>query len=223
MTPRRLARWAAIVTAALLVAAVVTQLRPFWWDTRRPGHSLVVFERHRVLLMGGAWARILLVFPVTALGVALTGLVDGESLEARLAKALAATAGVLSAVSGTVAVAIGVTAEEQESGPAVAVLADSLYWVQDNLLTLSLVAFAAALVVISSRLRDQNILPAWGGASARVALVGAIAIPMSFYIGGAAYRSALYAVPAFAAEAAMVLWLLVLARGLTPARVGSPS
>jgi len=222
VTPAPLARWAAITAAVLLPAAAVTQLRPFWWDTHRPGHSLEVFEQHRVVLMGGAWARILLVFPMTALGVALTGLVDGERLEARVGKAFLATAGLLSAVSGTVAVAIGVAAEEQESGPAVAVLADSLYWVQDNLVTLSLIAFAAALVLVSSLLCGQGALPAWGRRAAQVALIGAIAIPMSFYIGGADHRSALYSVPAFAAEGAMVLWLLALAR-LTPPEDRSPS
>lgn len=211
MTSRKVARWAAVAAAVLLVAAAVTQLRPFWWDTRGPAHSLEVFGEHRALLMGGALARMFLVFPMTVLGVAMAGLLDGDPLPARMGKALAATAGGLSAVSGAVAVVIGVTEEERLVGPAVVALADVLYWVQDNLLTLSLVAFSAALTAVSSQLWRQEVLPAWGRRAAQVSLLGAGAVPMSFYLGGAEHGSPLYAVPAFGAQAAIMLWLLALA------------
>jgi len=211
VTSRQLARWAAVAAAALIAAAALTQLRPFWWDTRRPEHFLQVFGRHRALLMGGAWAHILLLFPMTALGVALPGLLADDSLQARIGKALAAAAGLLSAVSGTVAVVIGVTAEEQLVSPAVAVLADTLYWIQDNLLTLSLIAFSAALAAFSSELWRQGELPAWGRRAGQASLLASSAVPVSFYFGGAEHGSLLYAVPAFGAQAAMVLWLLAMA------------
>lgn len=213
MTPRRLATWAAVATVVLLVAGAVTQLRPFWWDTRRPEHSIEVFGQHRALLMGGAWARILLLFPMTALGVAVAGLVDADTLEARIGKAFATAAGVLSVVSGAMAVVIGVAAEEEVPTRAVAVLADSVYWVQDNLLTLSLLAFAVALAAFSTPLREAGELPAWGRRAGQASIVAVSAVPLSFYIGGAEHASALYAVPAFSTQAAMVLWLLALARG----------
>ena len=222
MTSKRLAMWAAIVGAALLAAAALTQLRPFWWDTRRPEHSLGVFGQHRALLMGGAWARILLVFPMTALGVALPGLLDGDPLEARIGKAFAATAGGLSAVSGAIAVVIGVTAEERLPSPAVVVLADSLYWIQDNLLTLSLVAFSAAMTAVSSQLWRQGALPAWCRRAGQACLLAGGAVLLSFYVGGAEHGSPLYAVPAFGAEAAMMFWLLALARGSKPLSPPAP-
>jgi len=71
------------------VAGAATQLRPFWWDTRRPEHSIEVFGGHRALLMGGAWARILLLFPMTALGVAVAGFLGADTLQARIGKAFA--------------------------------------------------------------------------------------------------------------------------------------
>lgn len=219
MTPRRLATWAAVATAALLVAGAATQLRPFWWDTRRPEHSVEVFGQHRALLMGGAWARILLLFPMTALGVAVAGLVDGDTMATRIGRAFAAAAGVLSAVSGVVAVVIGVAAEEAVPNRSVAVLADSVYWIQDNLLTMSLIAFAVALAAFSSPLWRAGELPAWGRRAAQVSVLAAGAVPLSFYVGGAEHASVLYAVPAFGAQAAMVLWLLALVRGgLQPGR-----
>ena len=213
MTSRRLATWAAVAAAALLVAGAATQLRPFWWDTRGPEHSIEVFGGHRALLMGGAWARILLLFPMTALGVAVPGLVDGDAMATRIGKAFATAAGVLSAVSGTVAVVIGVAAEEEVPSRAVAVLADSVYWIQDNLLTMSLLAFAVALAAFSTPLREAGELPAWGRRAGQASVVAVSAVPLSFYIGGAEHASALYAVPAFGAQAAMVLWLLALVRG----------
>lgn len=213
MTPRRLATWAAVAAAALLVAGTVTQLRPFWWDTRRPEHSVAVFGQHRALLMGGAWGRVLLLFPMTVLGVAVAGLLDADELEARIGKAFAAAAGVLSALSGVVAVVIGVAAEEKVPNRAVAVLADSVYWIQDNLLSLSLLAFGVALAAFSSPLWRAGELPAWGRRAGQVSVLAAGAVPLSFYVGGAEHASPLYAVPAFGAQAAMVLWLLALAGG----------
>lgn len=108
---------------------------------------------------------------------------------------------------------IGVAAEEEVPTRAVAVLADSLYWAQDNLLTLSLLALAVALAAFSTPLREAGELPAWGRRAGQASVVAAGAVPMSFYIGGAEHASALYAVPAFGAQAAMVLWLLALACG----------
>ena len=92
-------------------------------------------------------------------------------------------------------------------------LADSVYWIQDNLLTTSLLAFAVALGAFSSPLWKAGELPAWGRRAGQASVVAVSAVPLSFYIGGAEHASAPYAVPAFGAQAAMVLWLLALVRG----------
>lgn len=226
MTPRRTIAWAATATAALLVVGAITQLRPFWWDTHRAEHSVQVFEQHRALLMGGAWARILLLFPMTALGIALPRLLDGASLQARLGTALAVAGGALSAVSGVAAVAIGVTAEEfvplDGSSRALAVLADSLYWMQDNLLTLSLIAFSAALAAFSSPLWRLGRLPAWARRAGQASVVSASAIPLSFYVEATDHGSWAYAVPAYGAETAILLWLVALIVWVGPERRPMP-
>lgn len=210
--------WAGLACGVLLVAATLTQLRPFWWDTHLPEHSLEVFQRHRSLLMAGAWARILLLFPVVALAVALPRLLEGDLLQVRIGAALGVVAGALSAVAGAVAVAVGVTAEEflpiDGSSRAVAVLADCLYWVQDNVLTLSLISLCAALAAFSSPLWRDGLLPGWARRVGQVSPILAGAIPMSFYVGGADHASPLYALPAFAAEAAVVVWVATVAANL---------
>ncbi len=216
MTPRRVTAWAAIAGILLLSAAMVTQLRPFWWDTHRVPHSIEAFERHRSLLMGGAWARIALLFPMVTLGIALPRLLDDDPLRVQLGRALAVISGGLSAVSGAVAVAIGVTAEEfallDESSRAMAVAADSLYWVQDNLLTLSLIAFSAGLVAFASPLWRAGALPGWGRIAAQASIVLAAAIPLTFYVEASDLGPAAYAAVAFAAQAAILLCFGALAR-----------
>ena len=208
MSERRAVAWASGALLALFTAASAGQLRAFWWDTTELHRSLLDFQVHRRLLMGSGMARMLLVFPFVALAISFVG----EERRARTSRALLALAGGLTAVAGVVQMAMGVASEEYvragAADHAIETLADAMYWVQDNLVTLSLICLGAAAVartpLASPRVR------VW---SSRLGLVGAVAVLAAFMFNPSTSRNSPLYYPAFAVAAAGILvWIGDLAR-----------
>jgi hypothetical protein len=176
---------AGVPFAALLLAASALQLRPFSWDTYRVSASLRAFDRHRVPLMGGACLRAGLLLACVALAGVLWRRLRGavEPLVAGGVMLLLA-GGLLGAAAGAVGMALGVPAEEYHpamaDAKAVEVLADSLYWVQDGLVTLADLALAGAAGTLALAMRARGGFPAWATGAGLLALPLAATAAASF-------------------------------------------
>ena len=182
--PRRLRALAGCGFVALLLAASGLQLRPFAWDTYRVSRSLVAFDRHRVPLMGGACLRAGLLFACVALACALPRRPAGAGGPlARGGVMLLVAGGLLSAAAGAVGMVLGVPAEEYHPGmvdaKAVEVLADALYWVQDDLVMVANLALAAGAGALALALRPHGV-PAWATRAGLLAFPLAAAAALSF-------------------------------------------
>jgi hypothetical protein len=186
---------AGVALVGLLLLALAVQLRPLYWDTYQAGASLERFDRLRTLLMTGAWASHAgVLFPAVVLAACLRrrltggpagGGVGADETLVSTGTTLLVVAGVLHAVSGAVAPVIGVPAEEFHGTPtphALTVLADSLFWVQDNLVTVATLTLAASAATLAWAQRANRGIPGWGVRAGLLSLPLALGIPLAFYM-----------------------------------------
>ena len=156
----RLVRASGLLLGGMLLVSLVTQPRPFFFDTLEVTESIQRFDRYRVLLLGGGMLRGLLVIPTILFGIALAEHLGHRSIWVSTGKAFMIAAGLLFTVSGFTAVVIGVPAEEYQLGApeakALEVLADSLFWIQDNLMTIAYITLALAVLGFSNALRGRT-------------------------------------------------------------------
>jgi hypothetical protein len=223
----RLPALAAVAVGLLLAANLALQVRPLHWDTYRVGASLEAFDAGRKWLMAGAWLRPLLLPPLALLAVGLRRrLGRGDLADAGALLLLAA--GVLQVAAGAVATVLGVPAEEYRPGApdahSLQVLADSLYWVQDDLVTLANLALAAGIAAFALAGRRGRAVPAWATRAGVASLVLMTAAAMSF-VGVIPDRAAQpwwygpwYLAGVVAAYAAGALWLAGALRATAPDR-----
>jgi hypothetical protein len=205
----------------LLAVNLALQVRPLHWDTYQAGASLEAFDAQRKLLMAGAWLRPMLLLPLALLAAGLRRRLGGGDL-ARAGSLLLLAAGVLHVAAGAVATVIGVPAEEyRPGGPdahALEVLADSLFWVQDDLVTLANLALAAGIAALAWEHRHTPGLPRWATRAGVAALPLMTAAAMSF-VGVLPDRAAQpwwygawYLAGVIAAYAACGAWLVAVLR-----------
>ena len=173
----RLVRASGLLLGGMLLVSLVTQPRPFFFDTLEVTESIQRFDRYRVFLLGGGMLRGLLVIPAILFGTALAEHLGHRSIWVSTGKAFMIAAGLLFTVSGFTAVVIGVPAEEYQLGApeakALEVLADSLFWIQDNLMTIAYITLALAVLGFSNALRAAQAMPRWAFIS------GVAMIPLS--------------------------------------------
>ena len=220
MSERHAARWAGAAFLGLFAAASATQLRAFWWDTTALHRSMLDFQAHRKFLMGGGFARMALAFPLAVLALELPRLA-GDGLRARTGGAMLGAAAIASAVAGVGQVVMGVPAEEYVRAGAVdhaiETLADSFYWLQDNLVTLSLVGLGVAAVALTPRLGRPLLV--W---TSRLAIAGALLTAGALMLNAPDSRNSPLYVPAFSvAVVTTFVWVaaasVVSVRGPAPA------
>jgi hypothetical protein len=180
MTDRRVAVWSGATAIVLLVLASALQLRTVAWDTNALPASLERFQSWRGWLMPGGMLRSALLFPLACLGAVIAG--EGRGVRGRAAAALLVGAGVLSGLAGVTATIIGVPAEEFRPGApgahGVEVLADSLYWISESCITLSMLAIGLAAVLASAGASRAEM------AAARASLILAVALAAVYMIAG---------------------------------------
>jgi hypothetical protein len=226
--PRRPDRLPALAAAALLVllaGCLALQVRPLHWDTYRVGASLEAFDAERRWLMAGAWLRPLLLLPLALLAAGLRRRLGRGDL-AHAGALLLLAAGVLQVAAGAVGTVIGVPAEEYSPGAADAhalqVLADSLFWVQDDLVTLANLALAAGIAAFALAGRHAPGMPAWA-TRAGVACLALMTAAATSFVGVIPDRAAQpwwygpwYLAGVVAAYAACGLWLAGALRASPP-------
>ncbi len=167
--------------------------------------------------------RGLLVIPAILFGTALAEHLGHRSIWVSTGKAFMIAAGLLFTVSGFTAVVIGVPAEEYQLGApeakALEVLADSLFWIQDNLMTIAYITLALAVLGFSNALRAAQAMPRWAFIS------GVAMIPLSVL---ALFSFAMTKPPGsdspfyFPAVAGLVVAFRHLAGGDRPREIGQP-
>ena len=116
--------------------------------------------------MTGMWFRSLLLLPGIFLAASIGGVVRSESEHlVRVGSWLIVSSGVLLAVSGWIGVVVGVPAEEYTTdlphAHALEVLADSLFWIQQNLITMAYLTLATAVATPSVSMRAAGRFPTW--------------------------------------------------------------
>jgi hypothetical protein len=205
---RRLVVGAAATLTILLIAASTVQLKPFFWDPPHLSTSLQEFQAHRTVLMTGMWLRAMVLIPAIFLAVGLYHLFERQDRAAAQAGALLLVAGgLLNAVSGWVGVAIGVPAEryQAEAGDAHAleVLAHSLFWVQDNLLTMANITLAGAVATFSYIMRRQGGFARWMVSAGMLTLPFALVASLSYY----GHRTLVYLTGTAPMELALLVWV----------------
>ncbi len=162
----RLVRLSAVLLGGMLVVSLAAQPRPFFFDTLDVTESIQRFDRYRVFLLGGGMLRGLLVIPTILFGIALAHhLGPPRSIWLSTGTGFMSASGILFTVAGFTAVVMGVPAEEYRLGVAesraLEVLADSLFWIQDNLMTIAYITLAIAVAGFSNALRERNAMPRW--------------------------------------------------------------
>ena len=181
----RLVRISAILLGGMLVVSLATQPRPFFFDTLEVTQSIQRFDRYRIFLLGGGMLRGLFVIPTILFGTALAEqLRRHKSIWLSTGKGFMSASGILFTVSGFTAVVMGVPAEEYLPGAPEArsleVLADSLFWIQDNLLTAAYITLALAVLGFSNALRARQVIPRWAFISGIAMLPLAVLALFSF-------------------------------------------
>ena len=207
----------AITLATLFVLASLVQLKPLFWDTYQVSQSLQEFDSIRYILMTGMWLRALLLFPAIFLSVGLYQLFEGHSrYYAQVAVLLMFAYGVLSAVSGWVGVVVGVPAEEFQpqsaNAHALQVLADSLFWIQDNLITMANITLVSSVLIFSLLMRSDDRWPIWATSAGILTLPFMLIAASSFYLqGGILFGSNLegpvYIVGTSGVGIALIVWI----------------
>lgn len=91
------------------------------------------------------------------------------------------------------------------------VLADSLYWVQDNFVTLSLIALSVGMALVSPALVRRGHLPPWAVGVGRLAPVSASGIALSFFVLGDRHAAPTYVVPWAITVVCITAWVIALA------------
>lgn len=136
------------VLITLLVVVSAFQLRPYRFDTRDVGASLVAFERDRLVLMNMGLLRITTLFPATMLAAAM-----GRRFAVGSVSAFFMVGAALSGLAGIAQTLIGLPAEEYQTDAAdahaIEVIGDVLFWSHDNLVILSGLALAAGAFSLS--------------------------------------------------------------------------
>lgn len=157
--PVRLQRTAWVLIALLMLVSVF-QLRPFRFDTRDVGASLVAFERDRVLLMNMGLVRIMTLFPATMLAAAMARRFAVGSVSAFLLVGAA-----LSGLAGIAQTLIGLPAEEYQpdagDAHAIEVIGDVLFWAHGNLVIISGLALAAGAFSLAVWMWKRRVRPWW--------------------------------------------------------------
>ena len=148
------------VFIALLVLVSAFQLRPYRFDTRDVGASLVAFERDRLVLMNMGLLRIMTLFPATMLAAAV-----GRRFAAGTASAFLLVGAALSGLAGIAQTLIGLPAEEYQPNAAdaraIEVIGDVLFWAHDNLVILSGLALSAGAFSFSVWMWRRRRRPWW--------------------------------------------------------------
>lgn len=211
---------AAAALSTFFVVSFSVQLKPFFWDTYDVSSSLQEFDSNRYILMTGMWVRAFVLIPATLLGVSLYELLEKHGpFVARSAGLFIFAYGLLSAVSGWVGVVVGVPAEEFEPGAldahALQVLADSLYWVQDNLITMANITLGVAVFAFSLLMRRHG-YRRWETAGFAV-LPFALLAASSFYfqvgiLFGLNIEAPVYLAGMTGLSLALVVWTWAIAR-----------
>lgn len=199
------------------MATSVLQLKPFNWNTYDVSQSLQEFDANRYILMTGMWLRAVLLIPATLFGVGMYQLLKDTSAAAAQAGLLFVLAsGLLNAVSGWVGVVVGVPAEEYQPGApsahAVEVLADSLYWIQDNLITMSNITLATGVLIFSVVMLREGSWPRWAALAGILTLPLALVAAMSFYfqvgiLFGRNLEAPVYLAGGLGAGLAFLVWI----------------
>jgi hypothetical protein len=201
---------ASFAFAILFTVASALQLRPFFWDTIRVEESMARFSAHFRLFQAGAWARIFLLFPMLFVAVGLRSLLP-DRLLVRAGTGFLLMSGILWAASGVANTAIGVAVEsylpKDPSAHAVQVLADSLFWIHDNLATLGIVVLGAGALCLSPALRYRG-FPPWLGIVGAGALGGGLAVIFLFTLRNWRFGSPLYLGPWVLAVLSVLGWAL---------------
>jgi hypothetical protein len=172
--------------------------------------SLVDFQQLRNPLQLGAWSRITLLAPVLFLAAALRTLLEEEDpLSGYAGSLLVAASAVLGAVSGVAQSVIGVFAEDylpaDPGARAHAISADALFWIHDNLATLSLIALSVAAVTLARPMRKAGFAE-WTVWAGRLALPFSAAMSILFTLKSSRKGSLLYLVPWAGAVVLITLW-----------------
>jgi len=207
-----------IAFAILFVLTSAVQLKPFFWDTYNVSKSLQDFDSHRYVLMTGMWLRAILLFPAIFIAVGLYQFTEITNRYAAHVSALLMLAyGLLSTVSGWTGVVIGVPAEEYVPGAvnahALEVLADSLFWTQDNLITMSNIALAASVAISSLVAMRREDLPHWAATAGMLTLPFVLIGATSFYfqVGILFHRNLeapVYLAGSVGAGLALLVWIV---------------
>jgi hypothetical protein len=210
--PRRTVLLAAAASVPIFLTASLLQLRPFVWDTARPGLSLLEFQKNKNPMQLGGWSRISLVLPLLFLAVALTLLLERWGrIQSRVGGLLLVASGFLGVVSGVAQSVMGVFAEDylpaDPGARAHALAADALFWVHDNLATLSLIVLSVGAVILAPAMRKAGFArrTVWAG---RLALPFSTAMSVLFVMKSSRKGSLLYLVPWGGAVALLTLWMV---------------
>ena len=220
----RLVRISAVLLGGMLVVSLATQPRPFFFDTLEVTESIQRFDRYRIFLLGGGMLRGLLVIPTILFASALAEhLGRHRSIWLSTGKGFMSASGILFTVSGFTAVVMGVPAEEYRLGDpdarALEVLADSLFWIQDNLMTIAYITLALAVVGFSMTLRSAHAIPRWAFISGIAMVPLSVLALFSFAMTNPPGSDSPFYFPAAAGVVvAFVIWLsaIVLSKSDTP-------
>jgi hypothetical protein len=209
---RRMALIAGMTFVPIFLMASLLQLRPFVWDTVHPAQSLLDFQHNKNPMQLGAWSRISLLAPVVFLAVALWALLQEEDLlRARAGSLLVAASAVVGVVSGIAQSTVGVFAEDYLPGDpgarAHAISADALFWIHDNLATVSLITLSVAAVTLARPMRKAG-FAGWTVWAGRLALPFSSAMALLFTLKSSRKGSLLYRVPWAGAVIFITLWVV---------------
>jgi hypothetical protein len=209
---RRMAFTAGLVFVPMFLIASLLQLRPFIWDTVHPRRSLLAFQHSKNPMQLGAWSRITLLIPLVFLATTLWALLEErDPLRVRAGSFMLGATGILGVVSGIAQSTVGVFAEDYlPTDPGVrahALSADALFWIHDNLATLSLIALSVAAVTLARPMRKAG-FPAWTLWAGSLALPFSAAMAILFTLRSSRKGSLLYRVPWAGAVFLITVWVV---------------